>query len=50
MNLRQSGIQWVSQFGTAKAVHSPGTGNFPQKVTLTSEKLHSQKVWDHGRR
>ena len=50
MNMRQTAITWISQFGSAKAVLSPGVGNFPHKVTVTSEKLHSQKVHDHGRR
>lgn len=47
INMRLTGLRMIvdrTQGTLAKDV-----GNFPQKQTVTSEKLHSAKVTEHGR-
>ena len=51
LNMRGTAVTWINNANKPLklAVHSPGTGNFPSKLTVTSEKLHTPEVWSHGR-
>lgn len=45
--MRQTAVGWLVRLSPQKL--APYVGNFPTKQTVTSEKLHSPKVSEHGR-
>lgn len=47
MNMRQTALTWIAKASPFR--YAKDVGNFPQKQTVTSEKLHSAKVVEHGR-
>lgn len=47
LNMRGTAVTWLAKL--SPKTHAPGVGNFPVKQTVTSEKLHSPKVSEHGR-
>lgn len=47
LNMRKTAMTWLVQRSPARM--APHVGNFPVKQTVTSEKLHTNKVWEHGR-
>lgn len=47
LNMRQTAVTWINRY--SKGVFAPHVGNFPQKQTVTSEKIHAPHVWRNQR-
>ena len=46
-NFRQTALTWIAKANPVPVAQN--YVNFPRKQTVTSEKLHSPKVTEHGR-
>lgn len=47
LNMRETAVTWINRFSRVNL--APHVGNFPQKQTVTSEKIHAPHVWRNGR-